>query len=92
MRPASHRDRAGDRPACLLSYSRFRALLRRHNYVYRQLKHDLSGLHDAVAKTAAEELLDWLKKIPETLTIQHVNGCMLPGPLRIRVFLFPSCS
>lgn len=48
----------------LLSYSRFRALLRRHNYVYRQPKHDLSGLQDAEVKAAAEQLLDWLKKSP----------------------------
>lgn len=52
----------------LLSYSRFRALLRKHNYVYRQPKHDLSGLQDAAAKAAAEEVLDWLKKSPATTT------------------------
>jgi transposase len=45
-----------------LSYTRFRALLRRHEYVYRQPKHDLSDLQDAQAKAAAEDLLAWLKK------------------------------
>ena len=46
----------------LLSYTRFRALLRKHDYVYRQPKHDLSELQDDEAKAAAEALLDWLKK------------------------------
>jgi len=48
----------------LLSYTRFRALLRKHEYVYRQPKHDLSDLQDADAKAAAEDFLDWLKKSP----------------------------
>jgi putative transposase len=48
----------------LLSYTRFRALMSKHGYVYRQPKHDLSELQDAEAKAAAEELLDWLKKSP----------------------------
>lgn len=52
----------------LLSYTRFRALLRKHQYVYRQPKHDLSDLQDAQAKAAAEELLDWLKKRPSPTT------------------------
>lgn len=52
----------------MLSYSRFRALLRRHNYVYRQPKHDLSGLQDEKAKATTEQLLDWLKKTPATTT------------------------
>jgi transposase len=48
----------------LLSYTRFRALLSKHGYVYRQPKHDLSALQDQNARTAAAELLDWLKKTP----------------------------
>ena len=48
----------------LLSYTRFRALLSKHDYVYRQPKHDRSDLQDDEAKAAAEELLDWLKKVP----------------------------
>ncbi len=46
------------------SYTQFRALLSKHEYVYRQPKHHLSDLQDAEAKAAAEELLDWLKKSP----------------------------
>jgi transposase len=46
----------------LLSYSRFRALLTRLGYVYRQPKHDLTHLQDKEAREAARELLTWLKK------------------------------
>jgi transposase len=52
----------------LLSYSRMRALLSKHGYVYRQPKHDLSELQDEQAKAAAKELLDWLKKSPSATT------------------------
>jgi len=52
----------------LLSYTRFRALLSKHDYVYRQPKHDLSDLQDDEAKAAAKELLDWLKKRPSQTT------------------------
>jgi transposase len=52
----------------LLSYSRMRALLSKHGYVYRQPKHDLSELQDEQAKATAKELLDWLKKSPSTMT------------------------
>ena len=52
------------RTGILLSYTRFRALLRKQAYVYRQPKHDLSDLQDAEAKVAAEAFLDWLKKSP----------------------------
>lgn len=51
-----------------LSYSRLRALLQKHNYVYRQPKHDLSDLQDEDAKAATEEMLDWLKKSPSATT------------------------
>jgi transposase len=46
----------------LLSYSRFRALLSKLNYVWRQPKHDLSALQDAQAPQVATQVLDWLKK------------------------------
>jgi transposase len=52
----------------LLSYTRFRALLSKHDYVYRQPKHDLSDLQDDEAQAAADELLDWLKKSPSETT------------------------
>ena len=52
------------RTGILLSYTRFRALLSKHEYVYRQPKHDLSDLQDADAKATAEDFLAWLKKSP----------------------------
>jgi len=51
----------------LLSYSRFRALLTRLGYVYRQPKHDLTHLQDREAHERGRELLTWLKKTPEIL-------------------------
>ena len=47
-----------------LSYTRFRALLAKEGYVYRQPKHTPEGLQEAEAKAAGEELLGWLKKTP----------------------------
>ena len=49
-----------------LSPNRFRALLKRCGYVYRNPTHDLSDLQDPKAKEAAQELLDWLKKTPSS--------------------------
>lgn len=46
----------------LLSYTRFRALLNKLGYVWRQPKHDLSALQDPQARQVAEQVLDWLKK------------------------------
>lgn len=49
-----------------LSANRFRVLLKRCGYVYRQPTHDLSDLQDPRAREAAQELLDWLKKTPSS--------------------------
>jgi putative transposase len=51
----------------LLSYTRFRALLSKHQYVWRQPKHDLSALQDPQAQAMAEQVLDWLKKTPTSV-------------------------
>lgn len=45
-----------------LSNRRFRALLKKHDYVYRRPKHDLSHLQDAALVEQAEALIEWLKK------------------------------
>lgn len=47
-----------------LSYTRFRALLAKRQYVWREPKHDLSALQDKEAQAVAKEVLDWLKKTP----------------------------
>lgn len=57
----------------LLSDSRFRALLRKHGYVWRQPKHDLSALQDKEAKAVARQVLDWLKKTPTPVPSRPSN-------------------
>jgi transposase len=46
----------------LLSYTRFRALLSRLNYRWKQPKHDLTHLQDRDAQETTRVILDWLKK------------------------------
>ena len=46
----------------LLSYTRFRALLAKLDYRWKQPKHDLAHLQDQTAQDTMRELLDWLKK------------------------------
>lgn len=45
-----------------LSISRLRTVLRERGYVYRRPKHDLRSLQDPLARAAAEEWLQELKK------------------------------
>ena len=47
-----------------MSDETFRQLLKRHGYVYRRPKHDLTPLQDPEARERAEDLLDSLKKRP----------------------------
>lgn len=58
----------------LLSYGRFRALLSKHNYVWRQPKHDLTALQDPQAQQVAEQILDWLKKTPTSVPSRPSNS------------------
>jgi transposase len=58
----------------LLSYGRFRALLSKHNYVWRQPKHDLTALQDPQAQQVAEQILDWLKKTPTPVPSRPSNS------------------
>lgn len=46
----------------LLSYTRFRALMRREGYRWKEPKHDLSHLQDRPAQETAAQIMDWLKK------------------------------
>jgi transposase len=46
----------------LLSYTRFRSLLSREGYRWKQPKHDLSRLQDRPAHETMAQVLDWLKK------------------------------
>lgn len=58
----------------LLSYTRFRALLRKHGYVWREPKHDLSALQDPQAQAMAAQVLDWLKKTPSPVPARPSNS------------------
>lgn len=58
----------------LLSYTRFRALLSKLDYVWRQPKHDLSALQDAAAQQVAQQVLDWLKKTPPLPSLTLANS------------------
>jgi transposase len=46
----------------LLSYTRFRALLSREGYRWKEPKHDLSHLQDRPAQETVAQLMEWLKK------------------------------
>lgn len=46
----------------LLSYTRFRSLLSREGYRWKEPKHDLGHLQDRSAQQTAEGVLEWLKK------------------------------
>lgn len=48
----------------LLSPARFRALLHRLGYRWKQPKHDLSALQDQDAQAMMQTVLEWLKKPP----------------------------
>jgi len=51
-----------EQTSILLSYTRFRALLTKLEYRWKQPKHDLAHLQDKSAQESAAEILDWLKK------------------------------
>jgi len=46
----------------LLSYTRFRALMSREGYRWKEPKHDLSHLQDRPAQETAAQVMNWLKK------------------------------
>jgi transposase len=46
----------------LLSYTRFRALLSREGYRWKEPKHDLSHLQDRPAQETMAQIMEWLKK------------------------------
>jgi hypothetical protein len=58
----------------LLSATRFRLLLRKRGYVWRQPKHDLSALQDPDAQQVAQQVLDWLKKTSPSAPLPPSNS------------------
>lgn len=65
-----------DETGIRLSYTRFRALLQRMGYRWKQPKHDLSHLQDADARQAANDLLDWLKKRQQVIPFPHSSSSL----------------
>ncbi|NJO82774.1 MAG: winged helix-turn-helix domain-containing protein [Blastochloris sp.] len=64
----------------LLSYSRFRALLSREGYRWKEPKHDLSHLQDRPARETAEQVLDWLKKTSHLTRLPSPSSSLWTKP------------
>jgi putative transposase len=64
----------------LLSYTRFRALLSRLGYRWKQTKHDLSHLQNATAKEVMAEVTDWLKKTSRLTRLPTPNSSLWTKP------------
>jgi transposase len=60
----------------LLSYSRFRALLSRQGYRWKEPKHDLSHLQDRPAQETAQQVMDWLKKTSRLTRFPSPNSSL----------------
>lgn len=58
-----------EKTGILLSYTRFRALMSREGYRWKEPKHDLSHLQDRPAQETIAQITEWLKKTsPSTLS------------------------
>lgn len=64
----------------LLSYTRFRALLSREGYRWKEPKHDLSHLQDRPAQETAEQVMDWLKKTSPLTPLPTPNSSLWTKP------------
>ena len=51
-----------EKTSILLSYTRFRALMNREGYRWKEPKHDLSHLQDRPAQETLAQITEWLKK------------------------------
>lgn len=51
-----------EKTGILLSYTRFRALMSREGYRWKEPKHDLSHLQDRPAQETIAQITEWLKK------------------------------
>ena len=60
----------------LLSYTRFRALLSREGYRWKQPKHDLSHLQDRPAQETRAQVMDWLKKTSPLTPLPRPNSSL----------------
>jgi transposase len=60
----------------LLSYTRFRALMRRAGYRWKAPKHDLSHLQDRPAQETAAQVMEWLKKTSPLTPLPTPNSSL----------------
>ena len=60
----------------LLSYTRFRALLSREGYRWKEPKHDLSHLQDRPAQETMAQVMDWLKKTSPLTPLPTPNSSL----------------
>lgn len=65
----------------LLSYTRFRSLLSRLGYRWKEPKHDLAHLQDTSAQAVAQEVLDWLKKTSRSTPWPKPSSSLWTKPL-----------
>jgi len=64
----------------LLSYTRFRALLSREGYRWKEPKHDLSHLQDRPAQETMAQVMDWLKKTSPLTPLPTPNSSLWMKP------------
>ena len=60
----------------LLSYTRFRALLSREGYRWKEPKHDLSHLQDRPAQETMTQVMGWLKKTSPLTPLPTPNSSL----------------
>lgn len=60
----------------LLSYTRFRSLLSRMGYRWKQPKHDLAHLQDSAAQAVTQDVLDWLKKTSRSTPFEKPSSSL----------------
>lgn len=60
----------------LLSYTRFRALMSREGYRWKEPKHDLSHLQDRPAQETIAQITDWLKKTSPSTPSPRPNSSL----------------
>ena len=65
-----------ERTSILLSYTRFRALLSREGYRWKEPKHDLSHLQDRPAQETMAQVMGWLKKTSPFTPLPTLNSSL----------------
>jgi transposase len=65
-----------EQTSILLSYTRFRALLSREGYRWKEPKHDLSHLQDRPAQETMAQVMEWLKKTSPLTPLPTANSSL----------------